>query len=116
MNKKILVIFFIGILLSFIIFKLTYKEKINYLALGDELVLGYSPYTTYNKSYSDYFSIYLNNQKKLGSFYKEYSSYDKRITDLINDMENAKEIKINNKTVNCSIRYNNFIIWSKRNI
>ena len=95
MNKKILVIFFIGILLSFIIFKLTYKGKIDYLALGDELVLGYSSYGTYNKSYSDYFSIYLKNQNKLGNFYKNYSSYDKKIIDLINDMDEAKKININ---------------------
>lgn len=100
MNKKILVIFFIGVLLSFIIFKLTYKEKIDYLALGDELVLGYSPFGTYNKSYSDYFSIYLKNQKKLGNYCKEYSSYDKKIIDLINDMDDVKEIKIGNKKVN----------------
>ena len=100
MNKKILVIFFIGILLSFIIFKITYKEKINYLALGDELVLGYSPYGTYNKSYADYFSNYLNNQNKLGTYYKNYSSYDKRIIDIINDMDEAKEIEIGNKKIN----------------
>ena len=100
MIKKTLVIFFAAILLSFLIFKITYKEKINYLALGDELALGYSPYGTYNKSYSDYFSIYLKNKNKLGSFYKEYSSYDKRIIDLINDMEDSKEVKINNKTYN----------------
>ena len=99
MNKKILVIFFIGILLSFIIFKVAYKENTKYLALGDELVLGYSPYGTYNKSYVDYFYRYLKSKNNV-TLYKEFCSYDKRIQDIIKDIDELKEIKINNKSIN----------------
>ncbi len=100
MNRKTLVIFFIGLILSFIIFKLVYKEKIDYLALGDELVLGYTPFDTYNKSYSDYFSDYLKSKKKLGFYINDFSKYNYTIKKLINDMDNIKEIKINNKKIN----------------
>ena len=90
MNRKTLVIFFIGLILSFIIFKLVYKEKIDYLALGDELVLGYTPFDTYNKSYSDYFSDYLKSKKKLGFYINDFSKYNYTIKKLINDMDNIK--------------------------
>lgn len=100
MNRKTLVIFFIGLILSFIIFKLTYKEKIDYLALGDELVLGYTPFDSYNKSYSDYFSEYLNNKKKLGFYITDFSKYGYNIKELLEDIDDAKEISINNKKIN----------------
>lgn len=100
MNRKTLVIFFIGLVLSFIIFKITYKEKINYLALGDELVLGYTPFDTYNKSYSDYFSEYLKNKKKLGFYINDFSKKDYTIEELLEDMEDIREIKIDNKKLN----------------
>jgi lysophospholipase L1-like esterase len=100
MNKKTLVIFFIGLILSIIIFKITYKEKINYLALGDEITLGYTPFDTYNKSYSDYFSSYLKNKNKLGFYITDFSKYDYTIEKLLDDMEEVKEIKINKKIIN----------------
>ena len=110
MNKKILVIFFTALILSFIIFKLVYKKHIDYLALGDELVLGYSSYGTYNKSYADYFINYLKNRKILGNYNKDFSSYDKRITDLIKDMDDIKEI--NNTNINQAIANSDIITLS----
>ncbi len=100
MNKKTLVIFFVALLLSFIIFKITYKEKIDYLALGDELTLGYTPFDTYNKSYSDYFRHYLKNRKRLGFYINDFSKYNYTIEELLEDMEELKEIKIDNKKLN----------------
>ncbi len=100
MNRKTLVIFFIGIILSFIIFKITYKEKINYLALGDELVLGYTPFDSYNKSYSDYFSEYLKNKKNLGFYITDFSEYNYNIKELLEDMEDVKEINVSNEKIN----------------
>lgn len=100
MNRKTLVIFFVGLVLSFIIFKLVYKEKIDYLSLGDELSLGYTPFDTYDKSYSDYFSNYLKNKKKLGFYINDFSKHNYTIKNLLDDMDNIKEIKINNKKMN----------------
>ena len=100
MNKKALVIFFIGLILSFIIFKITYKERIDYLALGDELVLGYTPFDSYNKSYSDYFSEYLKNKKKLGFYINDFSEYNYDLKQLLEDMNDAKEMKHKDKKIN----------------
>lgn len=100
MNRKTLVIFFASLLLSFIIFKITYKDKIDYLSLGDELTLGYTPFDTYNKSYTDYFSQYLKNKKKLGYYINDFNKYNYRIDNLLEDMKELKEIKIDNKKIN----------------
>ena len=100
MNRKTLVIFFVGLIFSFIIFKITYKEKVNYLALGDELVLGHTPFDSYNKSYSDYFSEYLKNKKRLGFYITDFSKSDYNIDKLLKDMDEAKEINIKNEKLN----------------
>ncbi len=100
MNRKTLVIFFACLFFSIIIFLFTFNNKLDYLALGDELVLGITPFNDFNKSYSDYFSTYLNNKNKLKTYIKKFSKKGYHITDLINDMKNNKELKINKNKVN----------------
>ncbi len=100
MNRKTLVIFFACLIFSIIIFVLTFNNKLNYVALGDEFTLGITPFGDYNKSHSDYFSIYLNNKNKLKTYTKEFSKSDYHITDLLNDMKSSRELEINNKKVN----------------
>lgn len=94
------VIFFICLFLTFTIYKLTTSKKINYLALGDSLSLGQTPFNTYNKSFTDYIYSYLHNKYKTVDFVKEFCNEDYRITDLINDIKYNKDIKINNITTN----------------
>lgn len=100
MNYKILVIFFGGLILSFIIFIFTFDNKQDYVALGDELVLGITPYSEYNESYSDFFSTYLSNKNKLKSYIEEFAEVDYHITDLISDIKLGKVKQINNKELN----------------
>lgn len=100
MSRKTLVIFFVGLVSSFIIFIFTFNNKLDYLSLGDELALGITPYNEYNKSYSDYFKNYLDNKNKLKTYNVEFSKNDYHIADIINDMKNSTELTINNKKIN----------------
>jgi lysophospholipase L1-like esterase len=97
-SKKVL-IFLVGIILSIIIFKFTFDSKINYLALGDDLSMGKTPFSTYGKSFTDYFATYLKNKNKLKSFNKEFVQKDYRTTDIIKDIENDKKILINDNYI-----------------
>lgn len=102
MNRKTLVIFLIGLFLSAIIFLLTYNNKLDYLALGDELSLGINPHNEYGKSYTDYFNTYLINKNKSKSYIKSFCLNEYYISDLINDIKKSKELVIDDKKINIS--------------
>lgn len=88
-NKKRNIILIIALIsISFLIYNKFHDDKIIYLALGDEYVLGKTPFEKYNLSYSDYFSTYLKSINKLKEYDKSFSKNDYRVVDLINDIKN----------------------------
>ncbi len=87
------VIFFISAIIIFFIYNITDDKKITYLALGDGLAKGQTPFDTFGKSYTDYFYSYLKNKYKVNGNYKTFTQSDYRITDLINDIDNVYTIK-----------------------
>ncbi len=91
MNRKALVIFLIGLVLSALIFFIVGNNNIDYVALGDNLSLGVTPFNKYNKSFTDYFSEYLDNKNNLKSFDTSFVNKDYYVTDYISDMKDAKE-------------------------
>lgn len=95
--KKILVLTII-VLTIFIIYLTTIDKKIYYLALGDEISLGMTE-TYYEKSYTEYVKEYLEKEKKLETYQDEFRTQGYRITDIINDIKNNKEIEETNKTI-----------------
>ena len=95
--KKILVLTII-VLAIFIIYLTTIDKKIYYLALGDEISLGMTE-TYYEKSYTEYIKEYLEKEKKLELYQDEFRTQGYRITDIINDIKNNKEIEETNKTI-----------------
>lgn len=82
MKKKLIVIFFLAIVPLFIIYKLYNKTTFTYLAIGDALAKGHTPFDTYNKSYVDYLSSYLESHKKNYILNKDFIDEDIRIKDL----------------------------------
>jgi len=96
--KKILIIGTI-ILSIFIIYLTTIEKKVYYLALGDEIALGMTKEGYFKTSYTDYIKEYLENKKILEIYINNYITQGYRITDLINDINNNKETRINQKTV-----------------
>lgn len=100
MKLKKILIFSIVLFLCFIIFKCTFDYKLDYLALGDDLSKGKTPFGNYGKSFTDFFAKYLKNKNKLKSYNNKFIGENYRTTDLIKDMEFGKSIIFNNKKIN----------------
>ncbi len=94
--KKILIIGII-ILSIFLIYLTTIDKKVYYLALGDQIALGMTKEGYYEKSYTDYIKEYLEKKEILETYINEYETQGYHITDMINDINNNKEI--NSKTI-----------------
>ncbi len=90
--KKILIIGII-ILSVFIIYLTTLDKKVYYLTLGDEIALGLTQNGYYEKNYTEYIKEYLDKKNKLEKYINEFSTQGYRITDIINDINNNKEIE-----------------------
>lgn len=96
--KKLLVLLLL-IILPIIIYITNIDHKIYYLALGDSLAAGHNPYGKLGYGYSDYVSDYLKGKKKLEFYTKHYAVSGYRTTDLIRDINDNKEVLINNKVI-----------------
>jgi lysophospholipase L1-like esterase len=96
--KKILIIGII-ILSIFIIYLTTIDKKVYYVSLGDQTALGMTENGYYEKSYADYIKEYLENKNKLEKFINDFQTQGYRITDIINDINNNKEIEESNITI-----------------
>ena len=88
MKKKKLVIFFLALFGVYIIYNFTYKETSNYLAIGDDLAKGHTPFDTYSESYTDYVYNYLLSKNDKITINKEFISEDIRIKDLLENIKN----------------------------
>ncbi len=110
--KKLL--FYISIVLSvFLIYKVTFKDKVSYVALGDFLTEGVNPYGQMDYSYSDFLSDYFRSEDRLKSYTNEYSNKTYTIDNVLKDIDsNYKGIKkaLRESTlVTISIGANDFI-------
>ena len=93
------IIFLLTIIIILLINVYTKDNKIYYISLGDGLSLGVNSNNYISNGYSDYIKEYLENNKKLKFYTKEFSKEDARITDIINDIKNNREITIDNKKI-----------------
>ena len=96
--KKILILGII-ILSVFIIYLTTLDKKVYYVVLGDEISLGLTSENKYEKNYSEYIKEYLEEKKILEKYVNEYTTQNYRITDIINDINNNKEIEDTKQTL-----------------
>ena len=95
MKKYLILLLFI--LIPIIIYILTINNKIYYIALGDSLAYGQNAYNKNSFGYPDYIADALRD--KLQFYTKDFSVNNYRTTDLINDINSNKKIKIDNKTL-----------------
>ena len=97
--KKIL--FYICVVLAiFVIYKIAFNPKINYVALGDSTAEGMNPYGEIGYGYTDYIADYLSKNNLLANYIKEYATSDYKISDLANDINNNKSIIHNDSHIN----------------
>lgn len=93
-------------MLSFVTVFFIYKtfqgtqSKINYIALGDSVAEGLSPYGEVGYGYPDYISDYLRKNDKLNFYTKGFAKSGYTTEDIKNDIENNKKIEVDNHTIN----------------
>ena len=110
MKIKILVIFFLALILSFIIYNVTLNNRKSILILGDNHLLD-SNYKTYDKYLYDDF------KDDVVFFNELFTEEDKTYKDIINDIKNNKYVISKNKNIylNQLISKANIIILNANN-
>lgn len=96
---KLLIGFIITGIILVVIFFATRDKKIYYLSLGDSLAAGQTPYNSIAESYGDYVSEYLKDKKVLEFYTKGFAKSGYRSIDLLNDLNNNKEIIVDGKKI-----------------
>lgn len=97
MKKLIVLVLFIG--LPIMIYLMTVNNKIYYVALGDSLAAGQNPYGKVAYGYADYVADNIKSINKLAFYTKKFAVSGYRTTDLINDINDNKEVSIDDKSV-----------------
>ena len=88
------------ILLIFIIYKTNDNNLIDYMVIGDSVSCGLNSYGNKTYGYNDYIKSYLENNKMLHR-YNDYFIKDKyTIKELINDIDNNKNVLYKDKHYN----------------
>ncbi|TXK85773.1 SGNH/GDSL hydrolase family protein [Paenibacillus sp. N3.4] len=101
--------FFI-VVISFLFMK-NYESKISYLALGDSIPAGVSPYSTvsslkYEKSYPDFISEHLGKSKDI-EYTKKYAVPGSTTLDLLSDIHN--DVIKDNESIRNRLKHANLI-------
>lgn len=102
MKKQIILTIFTGILMAFIIYKITYHEEMNFLALGDGISLGLTAYNVKGYSYNDYLKDYFEDNTILREYISDFASVDETSKSLLNKISN-NEVASNNMTIQQAI-------------
>ena len=100
MRKYGKLIFLWAVIIStLLIYKLTYQQGYNYVALGDSLAAGMNPYGEENYGYSDYVKDYLNDKGLLKSYVDDFATSGYTIDALKDDIKYNKRVNINDDEV-----------------
>ena len=102
MKKQIILTILIGILMAFIIYKMTYHEEMNFLALGDGMSLGLTAYNVKGYSYNDYLKDYFEDNTILREYISDFANVDETSKSLLYKISN-NEIASNNMTIQQAI-------------
>lgn len=83
---------------TFFIYRNTYTEEINYVALGDSVAAGRNPYGVEDYGYTDYVRDYLKKHNKLKN-YVSYAVSGYKSQDVIDDINHNKNIEVDGKVI-----------------
>ena len=100
MKKYKLLFYILVILLIFIIYHYVNDDKINYVALGDNIANGENPYGSIDYSYTDYLADYLRDNNILREYLNEFVENNMNTDRLILEVLNDKQIAKKNKKYN----------------
>lgn len=94
--KKVLILGLV-LLSLFLIYLGTMDRKVYYLALGDSLGKGTTPYGGTDYGYADFVKEYLEKKDLLEIYIKEFAENNYRTTDLKRDIIDNKKVSVNGK-------------------
>ncbi len=97
MKLKTILVSSIILLTIFLIYLTTLDKLVYFLALGDSLASGHTPYGQSDYGYNDYLKDYIEKEGILEKYIDGFIVDDSRTTDLIRDIEDNKKIMIGNK-------------------
>lgn len=104
MKKKIFCIILIGTIFTFIIYKTMYHETTYFLALGDGLAKGITPYEMEGYSFNDYLKEELKSQGKLDKYIREFTKEDIKIQELNDAILQNKKLADKNLQIQQAIK------------
>ncbi len=104
MKHKIILIILFGTIFTTLIYFNTKNENKSYLALGDGISTGMTPYHIEGYNYNDYLVENLKNQNKIHNYYKKYNEVDETTKSLLHKLDTNKKIAENNITINQAIK------------
>lgn len=115
-HKRLIILVLLTLFISlsaFVIYKNTYKQEFNYVALGDSLAVGRNPYGIDDYGYVHYIKDYLDKHHKLNNYYN-YGVSGYLIEDVINDIEYNRTIQIDENEMNVkrALRESNLVTIS----
>ena len=103
MKKKIILTILASIFFAFLIYKITYHEEMNFLALGDGLSLGLTAYNVKGYSYNDYLKDYFEENTILREYIADFASVDETSKSLLTKITNNEILENNNLTIQQAI-------------
>ncbi len=89
--------------MAFFIYKITYHEEMNFLAIGDGISLGLTAYNVKGYSYNDYLKDYFEDNTILREYISDFASVDETSKSLLNKLSNNESLKNNNLTIQQAI-------------
>lgn|SRR5574344_1374799 len=112
MKKKLLVIFFLCTLCSYLIYKSTFDNRIYISVLGDN-----SLFFSESKGYDIYLSEYLIKKHKLKNIDKSFTTYKEKYRNILTSIRTNKTIIQKGKevSINFVIKNSNYIIFNMNN-
>lgn len=93
MKKQIIIIIIFGFLITFLIYKKTYHEEMNIVALGDSLALGLTAYNVKGYSFNDYLRDYYEDNSILKDYITEFCEINETSKTLLNKLENNETLE-----------------------
>ena len=90
--KKIILTILVGIFLAFFIYKITYHEEVNIVALGDGLSLGLTAYNVKGYSYNDYLKDYYEANALLKEYNTSFTNVDETSKNLLYKLSNNESV------------------------
>jgi len=109
MKIKKLVVMILVVAFVFFIYFFLKDNKLNYVALGDSIACGITPYGEDGYSYTDYIKEYLESNEKLNS-YVNYAVSGYKTDNIIDDISKNKEI--DNSNIRESLRESDLVTIS----